>query len=98
MTIMPILRLILNVRGVDGDLTGLFFWSAVDVLVGHGLGPSFFGEDFGDGLGEGGFAVVDVADGADVDVGFVAGEFVGGEGAGGEGCGEAARGGAEEAG
>ena len=81
-TVVPVLGLVLDVRGVDGDFTGLFFRSAVNVLVGHGLTPALFGEDLGDGLGERGFAVIDMADGADVDVGLVTVVFVGGEGAG----------------
>ena len=81
MAVVSIGRFVLNVRGVDGDLTRLLFGRTIDILVGHGLTPSLFGEDLGDGLGERGFAVIDMADGADVDVGFVAGVFLRGEGA-----------------
>ena len=88
MAVVSIGRFVLDVRGVDGDFSGLLFGRPIDVLVGHGLAPSLLGEDLGDGLGERGFAVIDVTDGADVDVGFVAGVLLRGEGAGGEGpCG-----------
>jgi hypothetical protein len=69
-TVMPVQSLVLNVRGVDCDFPRFLFGRLVDVLVGHGFCPAFVGQDFGDGLGEGCFSVIDVSDGSDVDVGF----------------------------
>jgi hypothetical protein len=82
MSVVTILCLVLDVTGVDGDLPCLLLRRTVDVLVAHCGTPSLLGQDLGDCLGEGGLAVIDVADGADVDVGLVSYEFVpsGGEG------------------
>ena len=60
-------------------LARLLLGGFVDVLVGHGGGPAFLGQDLGDGLGQGGLAVVDVAYGANVDVGLVPFEGLGAE-------------------
>ena len=76
MSVMPVRRLVFNVTGVDGNLPGFLFGGTINVLVGHGLTPSLFREHLGDGLCESGFAVVDVADGADVNVRFIAVKFV----------------------
>ena len=86
MSIMPILGLILDVARIDRNLPSLLLGRLVDVLVRHGLTPSLLGQYRRDCLGESGLAVIDVADGADVNVGFVAGEFVAGcrEGAAGQ--------------
>merc|ERR1712078_177708 len=65
------LGLVLNVCGVDRDATFALLRSAVDVGVVLNLSLAFLGEHVGDRGGEGGFAVVNVADGADVDVGLV---------------------------
>ena len=63
--------LVLNVGGVDGDTALALFRGTIDLVVGLGLGHALFGQHVGDGGGQGGFAVVNVANGADVDVGFV---------------------------
>ena len=67
--------LIFHVRGVDGDATGFFFGSLVDFIVLHGLGMAAGGQHHGDGGGQGGLAVVNVADGADVYVRLIALKF-----------------------
>lgn len=82
---MPVGGLVFNVTRIDRNFPGLFLGSTINIFVRHGLGPPLLREDFGDRLGERGFAMVDVAYGADVHVGFVAREFVGGEVARGEG-------------
>ncbi len=76
MSVVPGCCLVFNVAGVDGNLSRFFFRSTIDIFVAHGFTPSLFGEDLGDGLSESGFAVIDMADGTDVDVRFVAVEFV----------------------
>eukprot|EP01084_Bolivina_argentea_P042019 77554_1 len=95
------LGLVLDVGGVDGDLALLLLGGLVDGEVVHGLGVALLGEDGGDGGGEGRLAVVNVADGADDEMGLAAlegllggGGDLGGEGQG--GLGELAKGGAAE--
>ncbi len=57
--------LILNVGGRDGDAAGFFFGCAVDLVVGFEVTKVF-----GDRGGQCGFTVVNVTDGANVNVGF----------------------------
>ena len=59
-------------RDGDGDrLGGVAHRAALgDVGVADRLGHALFGLNFDDRGGQGGFAVVNVADGADIDVGF----------------------------
>ena len=59
-SVVTILRLVFNVGRVDGNLTGLFFGSTINVFVGHGIGPSLFTQDFGDGLCQCGLTVIDL--------------------------------------
>ena len=63
--VVAVLGLIFHVCGGDGDAAGFFFRRAVDLVVGLEVT-----EVFGDCCGQRGFAVVNVADGADVDVRF----------------------------
>ena len=68
-------RLVLDVRGCDGhDLGGVAATFRLrrlgDLVVGNWLAEATRGLNRGDRSGEGGLAVVDVADGADVDVGL----------------------------
>ena len=71
--IVTALGLVLNVSGVDGNTTLFLFRSVVDLV--EGLYFAFVTlhagcEHLGDGSGEGGLAVVNVADSTDVDVRF----------------------------
>ncbi|MNF93351.1 hypothetical protein D3C84_760230 [compost metagenome] len=62
------LRVVLDVRGVDGDTTSFFFWSAVDFIeINYGRTENF-GADASQSSGQSGFTVVNVTDGANVDV------------------------------
>ena len=69
------LGFVLDVSGVDGDTTSSFFWGGVDVGISHIFGQTLHRKDVGDTRGKGGLAVVDVADGANVDVDTVTVEF-----------------------
>ena len=62
--------LVLDVRGVDRDASGFLFGRLVDLIVLHDLGLTLGRAVHGDGGGKSGLAVVNVADGADVDMGF----------------------------
>jgi hypothetical protein len=64
-------RLVLNVGRVDGDATLTLLGSTIDVGVVLLFGLTLLGEHVGDRSGEGSFAMINVADGADVDVGLV---------------------------
>jgi len=75
-SVMPGSCLVFNVTGVDGNLSRFFFRSTINIFVGHGFTPSLLGKDLGDGLRKSGFAVIDMANGTDVDVRFVTVEFV----------------------
>jgi len=63
--VVPLLCLILDGGGVDGDAPGLLLGGLVDGGVVDVLGLPLEAEVLGDGGGEGGLAVVDMADGAD---------------------------------
>jgi hypothetical protein len=69
--IVALVRFILHVRRVDGDATGLFFRRLVDLIILLRLGKALLGEDGGDRGGQRGFAMVNVANRADVDVRLV---------------------------
>ena len=60
--------LILNVSGVNRDAARLFLGSGVDFVVFFLFRQAFGCKSHGDGCGKGGLAVVNVADGADVNV------------------------------
>ena len=78
MGVVTSLGLVLDVSGVDGDAAGALLGGLVDLVVGgvgSGVGVSHV-QDLGDGRGQGGLAVVDVADGANVDVGLGAVEYL----------------------
>ena len=70
--VVALLALVLDVGGGNGDTAGLFLGSRVDLVVGAGLGLAGLGQHGGDGGGEGGLAVINVADRADVHVIFFA--------------------------
>ena len=69
--VVAVLRLVLDVGGRDRDAAGLLLGSVVDLLEGAGLPAVLLGQHLGDGRGQRGLAVVDVTDGADVDVRLV---------------------------
>jgi hypothetical protein len=73
--VMAVLGLVLDVRGIDGDAALAFFGSVVDFTVGLGDGAAGLGQNRGDGCGQGGLSMIDVADGANVDVGLIPIEF-----------------------
>ena len=54
--------------GVDRDAAGFFFGSRVDLIVSLGFAAEVLGEHGADGSREGGLTVVNVTNGADVDV------------------------------
>jgi len=53
-------RLVLDVRGVDGDATRLFFGRRVDLIVRLGFAAELLRQDRGDRRGQRGLAVVNV--------------------------------------
>lgn len=61
MTIMASVRLVLNVRRVDGDTTGLLFRGLVDLVVVGELGTSLLGQNLSNGSGQRCLSVVNVA-------------------------------------
>ncbi|MNX79234.1 hypothetical protein D3C86_1108580 [compost metagenome] len=62
------LRVVLNVRGVDGDTASFFFWRAVDLVEVNDCGTENFGANASQSSSQSGFTVVNVTDGANVDV------------------------------
>jgi hypothetical protein len=69
--VVAVVGLVFDVGGVDGDPARFFFRGGVDVIVFLRLGVALLGQGGGDRGGEGGFAVVNVTDGPDVDVRLV---------------------------
>ena len=67
-SVVTFFGLILNVSSGDGDTTLFLLGSGVDFIVSLSFTTLRFSEDSGDSSGEGGFAVVNVTDSADVDV------------------------------
>ena len=61
MTVMSGISLVLDGRGVNGDTSGLLFWSLVDISIVFEVRTSFLGEEFGDGGGKSGFTVINMA-------------------------------------
>ena len=75
-SIVTLLGLILNVSGVDGDTTLLLFGSLIDCIISLELGLALQGQPLGDSSGQSGLAVVNVADGADVNMGLGSFKFL----------------------
>ena len=61
-------RFVFDVRGRNRDATGLFFRSLVDRVIGVEFAAEALGADLGQRSSQGGLAVIDVTDGADVHV------------------------------
>ena len=64
--IVPLRGLILHVRRVDRDTTGLLFRRLVDFVVAHRLRFALLGQRHGDGCSQRRLAMVHVSDRADV--------------------------------
>ena len=74
--VVTVLRLVLHVRGGDRDPALLLLRSVVDLLEALRLSADLLGKDLRDRRGQRRLAVVDVTDGADVDVRLVALELL----------------------
>src|SRR3954447_18448158 len=70
--VVTVLRLVLNVRRSDRDPALLLLRSVVDLLEAHRLAADLLRQHLGDRRGKCGLTVVDVADGAYVDVRLIA--------------------------
>lgn len=92
--VVAILRLVFYSGGVDRDPANSLLGGGVDLVVSLGSGVSERRQRHGERGGEGGFAVIDVADRADVDMGFLPLELATG-GADGEAAERGGRGGGE---
>jgi len=66
---------VFDVRGIDGDTAGLFFRRLVDFVVLLGFAAELGRQNGSDGSRQGCLAVVNVTDGAHVDVGLGAFEL-----------------------
>ncbi|KJU09056.1 hypothetical protein SEEH1831_04052 [Salmonella enterica subsp. enterica serovar Heidelberg str. 77-1831] len=67
--------IVFNVRSVDGDTTRFFFRSVIDLVECTSSTAVGFSQYGGDCSGQGSFTVVNVADGADVNVRFCTFKF-----------------------
>src|SRR5699024_6607878 len=74
--VVTLVGLILHMGGVDGDAALPLLGGLVDHVVGLVLSLAGEGQVLGDGSGQSGLAVVNVADGADVDVGLSSLKFL----------------------
>ena len=76
MSIVTVSSLILDVSGVDCDTTSLLFGGLIDVSVVGELCIAEEGQILGDGCGQSGLAMVDVTNGADVNMGLCSFKFL----------------------
>src|SRR5262245_12861780 len=76
MRVVASIGLVLDVADGDGDAASALRGSGVGLGVGGVVGGALQGQDLGDGGGQRGLAVVDVTDGADVDMRFGSLEFL----------------------
>ena len=67
-SVVALLGLVLNVSGVDRDTTSTLLRSLIDVSVVHELCITLQSQVLGDSSGQSGLAVVNVTDGADVNM------------------------------
>ena len=74
-SVVALLGLVLDVCGGDGYTTSLFFGGLVDFVIGNEGTLVLEAGNLGDGCSQGGLAMVDVADGANVYVGLTADEL-----------------------
>ena len=75
MGIVTVVRLVLHVRGVDRDAALALLGSLIDVGIIGELGVALHGQHLRDGSGQGRLAMVNVTNGADVDMRFVTLKF-----------------------
>ena len=69
-SVVTLVGLVLNVSGVDRDTTSLLFGGLIDGSVVLELGLALQSQILGDSGGQSGLAVVNMADGADVNMGL----------------------------
>jgi hypothetical protein len=74
--VVTVVRLVLHVRDGDGDAALALFRRLVDLVVSEELRPALLRKHLGDRGGESGLTVIDVANGAHVQVRLVAKEFL----------------------
>ena len=74
--VVTLLGLVLDVGGVDGDTTLALFGSLIDGGVIGVLRLALQSQELGDGRGQGSLTMVDVTDGADVNVGLSSLKFL----------------------
>ena len=67
-SVVTLVGLVLNVSGVDRDTTSTLLGSLIDVGVIHEVCVTLQGQNLGDGGSQSGLAMVNVADGADVNM------------------------------
>ena len=68
---LTVVGLVFHVRSVDGNAALALFRSLVDGRVVSVLSAALHRQELGDGSGQGGLAMVDMTDGADVYMGLV---------------------------
>ncbi len=73
--VVTLFRFVLDVSGVNRNTARLFFGRLIDFVVTHFLCLTFARHNHGDSCGQSGLAVVNVADGTNVDVGLASVEF-----------------------
>src|ERR1051326_686451 len=74
--VVPLVGLVLDVRGGDGDAARFLFRRLVDLVAGGELGLALLAQDLGDRRRQRGLAVIDVTDGADIAMRLGALEFL----------------------
>ena len=63
---------VFNMTCVDGNFTSFLLWRLVDVFISHGFGIALFSQNNGNRLRQGCLSVIDMANGTNIHVGFVA--------------------------
>ncbi|MPN26376.1 hypothetical protein SDC9_173800 [bioreactor metagenome] len=75
MRIVTLIRLILNVRGVDCDTAGALLRGLVDVCIINKIGVALETQNLCDSSGQSSLAMVNVTNGTNVYVGLISFEF-----------------------